>query len=196
MTSQNNEFSPLFLPVDTDWINNARIVNGHYRSEFYILGYKKAADILVNHVLSTGCDQDTLVYPIVFLYRHYLELLVKNIIENGAKYLDTEEKPQTNHYLDTLWSKAKAIINKIWEEGESSQELEIDHYIAEFIEIDKSSQAFRYHKNKEGKEFLELIEIINIQHFSDCINKISIYLEGVSAAIYHYLETQKDSDYM
>ncbi|MBD2629350.1 hypothetical protein [Trichormus variabilis] len=201
MTSQNNEFPPLFLPVDTDWINNARIVNGHYRSEFYILGYKQAADILVNHVLSTGYDQDTLVYPIVFLYRHDLELLVKNIIENGAKYLDIEEKPKTNHYLDTLWTTAKGIINKIWEEkiweeGESYQELEIDHYIAEFIKIDKSSQAFRYHKDKEGKEFLELTEIINIQHFSDCINKISIYLEGVSAAIYHYLETQKDSDYM
>ena len=112
MTSQNNEFPPLFHPVDTDWINNARIIKGDYRSEFYIRGYKKAADILVDHVLLTDSDLDTLVYPIVFLYRHYLELLVKNIIENGAKYLGIEEKPKTNHHLDTLWSKAKEIINK------------------------------------------------------------------------------------
>jgi hypothetical protein len=196
MTSQNNEFPPIFQSVDTDWTNNARIIKGDSRSEFYILGYKKAADILLEHVRVTDSDLDTLVYPIVFLYRHYLELLVKNIIENGAKYLGIEEKPKTDHQLYTLWNKAKTIINKIWEEEEGHQELEIDHYLASFIEIDKSSQAFRYHKDKEGKEFLEIIEIINIQHFADCINKISSYLEGISAAIYHALEIQNDNDYM
>lgn len=195
MTNQNNEFPSLFQPVDTDWINNARIVKADYRIEFYIQGYKKAADILVNHVLSTGTDQDTLVYPIVFLYRHYLELLLKNIIENGAKLLDTEEEPKKNHHLDDLWNIAKSIINKIWEGDECDREIEIDHYIADFIEIDKSSQAFRYQKDKQGNKFLEATEIINIRHFYDCINKISSHLEGVSDAIYEYLDIYESLEY-
>jgi hypothetical protein len=35
----------------------------------YATGYRQAAELLVKHVLATGFDQDSLVYPILFLYR-------------------------------------------------------------------------------------------------------------------------------
>jgi hypothetical protein len=46
----------------------------------YTIGYKEAADILVGHVESTGRRADKLGYPILFLYRHHLELVVKSLI--------------------------------------------------------------------------------------------------------------------
>jgi hypothetical protein len=197
MTSQNDKFPPLFKADDNDWKNNARILPEHYRGEFYIVGYKKAADNLVAHVISTGCDQDTLIYPIAFLYRHYLELLFKNIIENGYKLLNRKNEYPKNHYLDTLWTNAKDIINEIWEEEENSKEEEIEHFIAEFIKIDKSSQAFRYTKDKKGNEYLTEVELINIRHLSVCINSISDHLEGISAYITESLSASTEySNYM
>lgn len=198
MTSQNDKFLPLFKADDNDWKNNARIVSSeNYRTEFYIEGYKKAADNLVAHVISTGCDQDTLIYPIAFLYRHYLELLFKNIIENGYKLLNSKKGYAKNHSLDSLWNNTKDIINEIWEEKENSKEEEIEHFITEIIKIDKSSQAFRYTKDKEGNEYLTQVELINIRHLSVCINSISDHLEGISTYITESLSASTEySNYM
>ena len=37
-------------------------------------GYKRAADVLVENTLCARGDQRNLIYPIVFCYRHYIEL--------------------------------------------------------------------------------------------------------------------------
>ncbi len=43
-------------------------------------GYRRGARLLVEHVDEHARDQDFLVYPIMFLYRHHIELALKNII--------------------------------------------------------------------------------------------------------------------
>ena len=68
----------LFSP-DTDWKNNACLNWCHDPMHLYISGYKDAADILANRVIESGNNQDSLVYPIAFLYRQYIELQLKNI---------------------------------------------------------------------------------------------------------------------
>ncbi|HMK50182.1 MAG TPA: hypothetical protein VK435_09020, partial [Thermodesulfovibrionales bacterium] len=69
----------LFQSAD-DWWHNACLNYMHDSWPAYIIGYKKAADILVRHIKQKRRSQDTLVYPIIFLYRQYLELAIKNLI--------------------------------------------------------------------------------------------------------------------
>lgn len=45
----------------------------------YTIGYKEAGDLLLQYALNVG-RQNVLVYPIIFLYRHYIELQLKEII--------------------------------------------------------------------------------------------------------------------
>jgi len=49
-----------------------------YKTDFhgYIDGYKKAGDYLIKTILDSGknYERDTIVFPILFLYRQYLEL--------------------------------------------------------------------------------------------------------------------------
>lgn len=67
----------------------------------YPRGYKKAADLMVAHIDKRHCDQDTLVYPIVFLYRQYIELRLKHLVRDAAEVLDRNHKvPQTHRLLD------------------------------------------------------------------------------------------------
>jgi hypothetical protein len=63
---------------DADWINNACLNFKEDQLNLYAIGYKRAAELLLEHVKNSGRDQDTLVYPIIFLYRHYLELRLKS----------------------------------------------------------------------------------------------------------------------
>src|SRR4030042_2814002 len=68
-----------------DWWNNACLNFIHNGWSIYAIGYKDAADILVSHIEEKRRYQDTLVYPIVFLYRQYLELALKDIIRKGQR---------------------------------------------------------------------------------------------------------------
>lgn len=58
-----------------DWINNACLnVMGNGDAYAYKAGYRRGAEVLIDYVCQNGRDQDFLVYPIIFLYRHHVEL--------------------------------------------------------------------------------------------------------------------------
>ncbi|MCH8318510.1 MAG: hypothetical protein IIA88_08445 [Bacteroidetes bacterium] len=98
-----------------DWWNNA-IINLHYdKWDLYAEGYKLAAELLFEKVSEAKSNQDYLVYPIVFLTRHYIELRLKEIILKGKKLLDKKkEKPPTHHDLSSLWFECEKLIIEIW----------------------------------------------------------------------------------
>jgi hypothetical protein len=58
--------------------------------DLFAEGYKTAADILVKQVVEHSSHQDTLVYPIVFLYQQHIELRFKEIIREGLSLLDED----------------------------------------------------------------------------------------------------------
>ncbi|MGU3906767.1 hypothetical protein ACVZDL_23390 (plasmid) [Escherichia coli] len=61
---------PGLLASDSDWHNNACLNYMPDHGTAYTEGYRRAADILINHIDESGRDQDFLVYPVLFLYRH------------------------------------------------------------------------------------------------------------------------------
>jgi hypothetical protein len=69
----------LFGP-DEDWDNNACINFTFDRFNLYARGYLQAAELLVETIVNTHRSPHAVVYPIAFLYRHYLELRLKKII--------------------------------------------------------------------------------------------------------------------
>lgn len=104
---------PGLLASGHDWQNNACLNYLPDHGTAYTEGYRRAADILINHIDDTGRDQDFLVYPVLFLYRHHLELLIKQVI--GLALALTEDPDQypykkDNHNLNTLWSHAQKLI--------------------------------------------------------------------------------------
>src|SRR6266849_9877987 len=72
-----------------DWHNNAclNVMHG-YDQIGYTEGYRRGARLLVEYVAENARDQDYLVYPIIFLYRHHIELALKNIIVRGPYLID------------------------------------------------------------------------------------------------------------
>ena len=127
-----------------DWINNACLRQG----DDYACreGYRRAAQILVEAVGEEERDQDFLVYPIVFLYRHYIELALKDFIRRAPYLIDRElttaERAHLGKYqLDLLWDDFKPIapeINKVagWDQLPSEDVEGIQDYIRQISEID------------------------------------------------------------
>jgi len=155
----------------------------------YIEGYKISANRLVEYVNNEGKDQDFLVYPIVFLYRHHLELILKEIIYKGRLLLNKGNDHPKHHSIDKLWVGAKDIIKEVWKGNDDPDEFEfIDHFVKEFAKADPNSMSFRYSKDIKGQKTLKDLKYINLRHLSECINTMSDFLEGVRFGINEYLD--------
>ena len=92
-----------------DWWHNARLNLFYDNWNMYAEGYKVAGNVLVEYIKEKQFDQDYLVYPIVFLYRQYIELQLKAIIRDGNQLLDIPEKFPHHHKIYELWKKCGGI---------------------------------------------------------------------------------------
>ena len=153
-------------------------------SDGYIDGYKIAADELAMKIHETGVDQDYLVYPIVFLYRQHLELILKSIIKVSKQSLGILDDEQSNsHNLNGLWFKSKELVEKISDQDHSKEIEFIDHIISEYNRYDHHSRAFRYPENRKGKKPNENIKHINTRHLSEMVNRASDVLDAFQLGI-------------
>jgi hypothetical protein len=182
-------FEPLFAG-EGDYKSNARInQNRAYGLDLFAGGYKTAADTLVKYVLENNADHDTLVYPIVFLYRQYVELRLKEIIREGSLLLDEERDFPKIHELDVLWLPVRGIIERVWahEDSDGSHDFQfIDKVLSEFGAIDPKSMSFRYPGLLAG------VEEINLPHLSQTMDRVFMFLDGVSDAICAYRDFENE----
>jgi hypothetical protein len=155
----------LFI-ADHDWWNNACMNKRRADWYPYIEGYRRAADLLAEHIISRSeRGIDCLVYPIVFLYRQHLELRLKAIILEGNQLLDRECALPITYNILLLWSQCKSLVKEIWPEG-NDEELEAVHScMEEFHDIDKNSISFRYPVDKdENPSLANVPDLINVRH--------------------------------
>lgn len=155
----------------------------------YAEGYRRAGDILVDYVADNDRDQDFLVYPIAFLYRHYLELRLKELRIISSKLSGRSVGPFPEHNLMKLWSEVRPNIDKNWLSPQIKGNLDtIEERLKELQAIDPLSDAFRYPENKMGEPSLKRMQEINLKHLQEVVQGISNILDGISYAIGMKLE--------
>jgi hypothetical protein len=188
--------SDVLFGSGADWQANA-CVNTIDPAMAYQDGYRSAALHLAEYVCEAGRGQDFLVYPIVYLYRHHIELTLKSIIEAAAFVTDRTlaEKERgmlvRSHDLAELWKLARPILNPACALGGESplppDDLEgVDSSIDQLHQHDPDGQRFRYSTIKaQGKKTATLPSLpddlrhINIRNFAVGMEKLSDYLEGL-----------------
>lgn len=111
-------------------------------------GYLKAGHVLVEHLLTTG-RKDSLVHPVLFCYRQYLELALKDINRlvnsiNGTAYDPFEDR----HNLQKSWNRFRSLTEAEIVEAEGPEGVSIlntvEGFILELTEFDSRGTLFRY----------------------------------------------------
>lgn len=177
-----------------DWWNNACLNWCHDGWGLYASGYKEAADLLVQRVEEHNVSQDSLVYPVLFLYRQYLELEIKDILRQSRRLQDIAGDLPKHHHIGNLWGECHKRLSEI-SPGDSVTELkEITRLIGEFSAVDPISTAFRYPQDKDGNPSLPGIRHINLRNVREVIGKISIILMGANAQVGEYLSIKRDME--
>jgi hypothetical protein len=177
----------LFTTAD-DW-TNACLNFFHKGWTLYARGYKNAADILVEHIerRQHGHPQDLLVYPIIFLYRQYLELSLKDLINQARQYLDDPTPFPLTHRLDELWQIFDKLLEQISPDYRAQYRKDTGRLIEEFAQVDPSSMSFRYPEDKDGNPTLPGLDYINIQNLREVIGKIYVILTDAGGMLYEGL---------
>jgi hypothetical protein len=198
MTTNQLKWSPpragekLFRGDLPDWRNNACLRQGDDYA--YRAGYLRGAQVLVETVDESGIDQDFLVYPIVFLYRHHVELALKSIIRRAPYLIEREltsieKKHLDDHRLDFLWEDFKPISSAIskaagWDELPSEDVKGIDDCIRQISEVDPKSYSLRYAHSKKGDPSVPAdLTHINLRHFGAVMDRLANYLSGVDSGV-------------
>lgn len=176
----------LFVEAE-DWWMSACLNWYHDPTELYIVGYKKAADSLVDSIANRKGSADSLIFPIVFLYRHYVEIRLKSLLHDGNRLLDREHKQKSEHQLSKLWPKVRSILDELWPNEEGEDLKAMDSLIAQFEEVDPRSTTFRYPKDFDGNNSLKLdVPRVNLRNLAEVVGAMSIILEGSAGAISDY----------
>ena len=86
---------------DDDWEMNA-CVNYGKGAWLYSNGYLIGARSLALQVFESRREQDGLIYPVVYLYRHHCELTLKSIIFLASELLDKPLEKAQKDALDRM----------------------------------------------------------------------------------------------
>ena len=170
------DFESLFSE-NGNWQANACLNFQPDMSHGYIYGYKKAADSLVERIIKDRAEIDYLIYPVVFLYRHHIELQLKNLLELNVRLHESEEKVPATHKIKNLWPRVKGYYRKINNSNNQEEIKFVDRIMDELCTIDPESMSFRYSKMKDGKLPNENLKRINVEVFSSVVGKVSDVLE-------------------
>lgn len=163
-----------------DWRHNAFLNLGGKSWESYASGYKQAADFLAQRFLENYQGMDTLIYPIVFLYRHYIELRLKQLIIAGQKLLEQPINYKDIHDLVILWRPCREILQKIWPEEPVATWDNVEKLIKEFNQKDTEGMNFRYPittKKKGRKPTLPALDHVGIGNLYEVMQRLACFFE-------------------
>lgn len=181
----------------------------------YAIGYKEAADQLIDGIGAGRSNDAYLAYPIMFLYRHYMELRLKEIViglkELGSLSADFDHfnlwpqlpDPQEHgHCLNYFWGlmlrhwfgaiKGQLVAGIVLEELESKYDV-IGERISELDEIDRSSVVFRYPVDTDGNPHrISTPNLRELIHVKDVVGSIAYHLDTMSELVYEAKEELKE----
>ncbi|NJK82897.1 MAG: hypothetical protein HC912_02865 [Saprospiraceae bacterium] len=195
----------LFIPqtgLDKTYSSINRVVGGNNDHSIFLIiqGYKEASFELINNLLNdTKIDWlklDSKIYPLVFLFRHYLEMILKDTIRyesliSQKNYSDEVGFPPS-HSLIELWKELKPSIQKRYtfygedlkRDCEKNDGI-VEKLLTEIEDLDSGSYAFRYPFDRPTKTNKQIryslpsmtIDILNLKNV---MQDLSDYLEGIN----------------
>lgn len=175
-----------------------------YAEAYHIVAKEAVAALQKN--LQIGLHRspidDFRAYPVVFLYRHALELYMKAVILIAAPMLKIENIGEINrenllktHSLDTLRQKLEQVFDAYewdWDLGAPHFRTHEDFckIILELHEVDKGSYAFRYPLDTKGNASLTPFFEFNLFEFCKILDELFPALEGAAFAAYEDLQLE------
>jgi hypothetical protein len=185
----------------------------YFAEAFHDVARKTAEDLGNNpHFGIHGIPvEDFKAYPVVFMYRHALELHMKAVILAGSPMLPPPKvdrvKLLKTHHLDILRQDVERVFDAYhwgWDLGVPHFETLDDfrYAIAELANVDAGSYAFRYPVDTKGKASLASHFRFNLFEFCEILDGLLKVLKGATIGAYEEFQAmaqaaaeEREADY-
>lgn len=169
-------------------------------NDTYAMQYKEAFDTLYESSKSV----DTIALPMMFLMRHYLELILKSNIMYFSEFSESKSMLKNIKSEHKLKSLANAF-QEHWNLVVKKYKLKIDDkkYIESFKtfielmdQLDKYSMSFRYSHDKDDEKHFEWGETLDIYSIKKSLDNVLPFIQHSSDVFYdqveQYIELEKE----
>ncbi|EJN16290.1 hypothetical protein PMI42_00125 [Bradyrhizobium sp. YR681] len=156
------------------------------RAMFIWRGYFRAGKLLAEECGRNPFDTNYLVYPMMFNYRHGLEVAMKEIIVEYGHHVSVYLSDDRDHNLLDLWQVYQELNNALNPQAGDIADKTIGLIVQDFHGLDKSAVAFRYSTNKDGAKFKLANGVVTVERLKDVMEGCEHYFEA-SDDFYHAL---------
>jgi hypothetical protein len=150
------------------------------RLVFMTKGYREAANSLVNEALADRVRRYSLIYPIIFCYRQFIELSLKALIGSYGPQVGIP-RPGNIHDLKKLLKSYRKMLCEYHINDPLRADINVSKCILEFDRLDASSFTFRYATGNDGQPYPIAVEAINLQRLRDTMEGVGNYFEGTDS---------------
>lgn len=180
--------------------------NGWVNINTYIDGYRSATLIMLQSVMERNiqrederfCSVDTVIYPIFFSARHFIELYIKQKIYaiNFFKIKGTiEDNLIKTHDIEKLWKLFVDIVKKTYDARINKYIDLLEPYINDFAKIDLTGETFRYPYSSNNQKHLTQHSIINLHNFYEKFKELSELCTGFTLYMDRLVDEYKTGTY-
>ena len=103
---------------------------------------------------------DLLIYPIVFCFRHGIELAIKDLVIILPKLWNQTNAIQLTHDLINDWTLARGFLSQEPFQSNDATTDQVEKVLTDLVALDPNGQAFRFPSARDGKLFLQDTAII------------------------------------
>lgn len=169
---------------ERDRIEDAWIHPSTVNFVVYADSYKQEADELVKSAVGKKTKSDKFIFPILYLYRHHIELQMKFIIRTARRLPGEDDPDYKHHRLKKLWRECRSIIEEAFPHGENDDIEVVENVVIEFAQADPGSYTFRYPEDKKEEPTIEGEEFIDLFNLYEVMQKTSNFFDGSGDGIY------------
>jgi hypothetical protein len=140
----------------------------------YALGYLEAAITLGESAIRR--PSDLAFYPLLHLFRHGVELALKQLAYDIAKYKGESEGPTLDHLIAGLWRQLKPDLDQ-WIEsrrygGEAPPEsTEFDDIVADLVCVEPTGFPSRYPTTRQGTNIHPPLSTVDFGKFLHAVRR-------------------------
>lgn len=150
---------------------------------YYRAGYYEAAQVLATELSES--EHSDLYYPMLYCFRHYVELSLKSLLKSYAKLVDEEVRGNfvKTHALMKLWNEVNRVMDKAAREDRKDDGTlkVVERSLNDLHQVDCSSQTFRYATDTSGKTMQERLAPVDLAQFTTTMKSLHSFFEGCQA---------------
>lgn len=142
----------------------------------------------------TSLDQDSLVFPFLMCWRHYVELHLKSLINLIQRGLHLPIKTPPHHKIDKLWREAIALFDQVNAFGEDDKKTtqHVERLVLQLHELDPSAQEARYPITTKGSPTLAKILYLDMRTFHNAMEGVANFFTGSDVGLTEHFRVREE----